>query len=214
MDADSDTLLIQFARAPVAGQVKTRMIPRLSASEACELHCELVLWTCRTLLNCGLGRVQLAVAGDSSAALFLRCQELGPLQLTQQRGEDLGERMFHAIDDALCCHSRVLLLGSDCPAIDRSYLQQARAALDAAPVVLGPATDGGYVLIGAREVRRDLFEGIAWGSERVFAQTVAAIERAGLTWYQLPVMADIDRPEDLAGWRQLRLTGAASGDTG
>jgi len=205
----SPALLLQFARAPLTGRVKTRMLPALTARQACDLHCELVLWTSATLAGSGLGDVELAVVGDSAHPLFTQCRELGIGTLSQQCGADLGERMYRAIRDALQRYSKVILVGSDCPAIDGAYLQQALHALDRAPLVLGPAQDGGYVLIGARqEIQRELFTGITWGSGQVYADTVEAIRKLDMSWVELPVLADVDRPEDLAAWLALRDRGS------
>jgi rSAM/selenodomain-associated transferase 1 len=206
MDADSVSaaeslpLLIQFARAPEEGRVKTRMMPYLSASAACELHCELTLWTCRQLLDSGLGEVELSVAGDAAHPLFRRCQALGVARVSQQRGVDLGEKMYNAIRGGLQQHTSVILVGSDCPGIDGDYLRQAVAALHGSPVVLGPAADGGYVLIGARKIEAGVFQSIPWGGDQVYARTQTALKRTGLPWTELPTLSDIDRPEDLPVW--------------
>lgn len=197
-------LFIQFAREPVAGVVKTRMIPHLTPEGACALHRELVEWTARTLVTAGLGPVELAVAGDLGHPLFERCLELGVSGLTRQRGADLGERMYNALWDGLERFERVVLVGSDCPGIDRDYLRQAREALDRVDAVLGPAADGGYVLIGAGRVSLEMFEGIAWGSASVLADTTWRLRRLGLSWSELPELSDIDRPGDLALWEALR----------
>jgi rSAM/selenodomain-associated transferase 1 len=203
-DKPNTTLLIQFARAPVAGQVKTRMIPELTSRQACELHCELVLWTSATLAGSGLGEIQLSVAGAADHPLFARCLELGVDKISRQRGADLGERMYRAIHLGLRHYTNVILVGSDCPAIEGAYLAQALRALDRAPLVLGPARDGGYVLIGARQIHRGLFEDIPWGTEQVYSKTIEAIGKLGLSWAALTVLADVDRPEDLAAWYALR----------
>ena len=219
MDADGgkqgdDTLLlIQFARSPRAG-VKSRMVPALSPTEACDLHCELTRWTCRRLLASGLGAVVLAVEGDVRHPLFARCLSLGVSRIAVQRGTDLGQRMFNAISDGLQQHARVLLVGSDCPAIDTFYLAQACTALDSTPVVLGPATDGGYVLIGARAVTEEIFRDIPWGGEQVCARTRLALQRAGLAWTELPALPDIDRPEDLPVWERIKLSADEPVSTG
>lgn len=210
MDADikgqgDDTpLLIQFTRSPRAG-VKSRMVPALSPTEACDLHCELTLWTCRRLLASGLGAVELAVEGDARHPLFSRCLSLGVSRISAQRGADLGQRMFNAISSGLQQHARVLLVGSDCPAIDTAYLEQALTALDSTPVVLGPATDGGYVLIGGRAVTEEVFRDIPWGGEQVCTHTRLALQGAGLAWTELPALPDIDRPEDLPVWECIKL---------
>lgn len=205
MAAEQDgVLLIQFARAPLPGRVKTRMMPQLSAVEACDLHRELVLWTCRQLVDCGLGDVELSVAGATSGSLFEACMELGAARLTAQSGCDLGQRMYRALSEGLVSYDRVILVGSDCPGIDAAYLGQALCALDHAPVVLGPATDGGYVLIGARKIHAQVFEGIPWGTAQVFARSMEALGAVGLDCEVLPELADIDRPQDLPVWESLR----------
>ncbi|RLQ23239.1 DUF2064 domain-containing protein [Seongchinamella sediminis] len=201
-----ELLLIQFAKEPLPGEVKTRMIPPLSAQQACELHRELVLWTARTLTAAGLGRVELAVAGNPAAALFRQCQGLGVRAVRAQQGADLGQRMFHALQRGLEHHQKVILVGSDCPQIDRGYLQSAIAALDRSDAVLGPAADGGYVLIGVRQLDKRWFSGVQWGSASVYADTVARFSDTGTKWQPLAELQDVDRPEDLALWRAVTET--------
>jgi rSAM/selenodomain-associated transferase 1 len=205
------TLLVQFARAPREGQVKTRLIPHLGAEGACELHCELTAWTGRQLLDSRLGPVELHVDGDAGHPLFARLKADGVAGIFAQRGSDLGERMYNALRDGLARFGSVILVGSDCPGIDPAYLRQATVALRGASVVLGPAADGGYVLIGARRVSASVFSGIAWGGDTVFGDTVAALERAGLEWAALPVLADIDRPSDLPVWEAVKSGRALQG---
>ena len=203
--SSSDVLLLQFARAPKVGAVKTRMMPHLSAEQACALHSELVLWTCRQLVTSGFGTVQLQVAGDTDHPLFERCRGLGAARVTRQVGRDLGERMCNALAAALTHYGRVVLVGSDCPAIDRAYLALALRALEQQSLVLGPAEDGGYVLIGARTVCPEMFEAIPWGTGEVYAETSRRLRRLGRSWEELPALADVDRPADLGGWRALRM---------
>jgi rSAM/selenodomain-associated transferase 1 len=205
MDADQRSLLlVQFARAPEIGRVKTRMIPYLSASRACELHCELTRWTCRQLLDSGLGEVELSVAGDLQHALFSDCVRMGVRRVSQQVGADLGQRMYHSIQSGLARYASVILVGSDCPGIDPAYLRRAVLALQRRAIVLGPASDGGYVLLGARAITGDIFRNITWGSDQVYARTCAALVRAGLAWEELPVLTDIDRPADLRVWESIK----------
>tara|TARA_R110001599_G_scaffold353870_1_gene601384 strand:- start:177939 stop:178592 length:654 start_codon:yes stop_codon:yes gene_type:complete len=207
-DAGS-SLLLQFAREPRAGAVKTRMMPHLSASAACDLHSELVLWTTDSLVGAGLGPVELVVAGALEHALFARCRDRGLLAIRRQQGADLGERMYQALADGLRRYERVILVGSDCPGIDRDYLEAAFAALDSSEVVLGPALDGGYVLVGARRPCREMFAGIAWGTDTVLAATRERLQGVGLEWSELPPLADIDRPEDLQLWEAIKGAGRA-----
>lgn len=205
LDADRRSLLlIQFARAPQEGRVKTRMLPHLSAARACELHCELTLWTCRQLLDSHLGDVELSVAGETHHALFSRCLEMGVSRVSQQHGDDLGQRMYNAMQSGLSQYHCVILVGSDCPGIDPDYLRLAVEGLHTASVVVGPAMDGGYVLLGARSITEDIFRQMPWGSDQVYVKTGNALARAGLDWVELPYLTDIDRPEDLPVWEALR----------
>ena len=199
-----DTVLIQFARSPEVGRVKTRMMPTLSATQACDLHCDLLLWTSRRLLESAVGPVQLSVAGSLDHPLLSECLALGVERLEVQHGADLGERMFRALSSALEQYSGAVLVGSDCPGIDGDYLRAAVGELATASVVLGPALDGGYVLIAVSEVDARLFEGIRWGTDTVYEDTVARLLELGLDWTALPALQDIDRPEDLPAWQQLR----------
>lgn len=199
-----DFLFIQFARSPQVGQVKTRMAPALGEQGACDLHCELVRWTARALVNAGLGTVELHVAGELSHPLFSDCLDAGVARVLPQRGGDLGERMYSALAAGLQRYRAVVLVGSDCPGIGRDYLAQAAAALARAPVVIGPALDGGYVLIGARDIRASLFQAVDWGTGEVYRQTLDNLRRLGWRWEALEALADIDRPQDLALWRTYR----------
>lgn len=198
-----DVLLIQFAREPLPGQVKTRMLPELSPEQACDLHRELVYWTSEVLTFSQLGRVELSVAGNTGSPLFRQCEGLGVKAVRRQNGKDLGERMYNALAQGLEQHSKVILVGSDSPQLDRDYLQSAITALDDCAVVLGPAEDGGYVLIGVRELDMRWFEEVEWGSSTVYADTVARFDLTGADWQRLSVLQDIDRPEDLPLWRAI-----------
>lgn len=199
-----ELLLIQFARTPREGHVKTRLIPHLGATGACELHCELTLWTCRQLLASKLGPVELAIDVDAGHPLFERCLAEGVTRISVQHGADLGARMHDALQQGLSRFRGVILVGSDCPGIDTTYLMQAADALRDVAVVLGPATDGGYVLIGARRVSESLFSGIPWGGDQVYAKTLEALENASLDWVALPPLTDIDRASDLPVWEALK----------
>jgi hypothetical protein len=159
------------------------------------------------LLDSALGEVELSVAGDARHPLFGRCREMGVARLSRQQGTDLGERMYNAIRAGLESHAGVILVGSDCPGIDTAYLRSAASALEEAPLVFGPATDGGYVLIGARAIAGHIFQGIPWGTGEVFARTRAALRASGSNWAELPRLTDIDRPEDLAAWEALKRVG-------
>lgn len=201
-----DVLFIQLAREPVPGLVKTRMLPELSPEQACDLHRELVFWTAGILARSGLGEVELWVSGNTRSPLFQQCQALGVSEVRPQSGSHLGERMYDALESGLERFSKVILVGSDSPQIDSTYLESAICALDEADAVLGPALDGGYVLIGVKSLRQEWLEDMEWGSDSVYSETVARMEATGTNWTPLSVMQDIDRPEDLPVWRAVAET--------
>lgn len=193
-----DCLLVQFAKAPVAGRVKTRMISALSPKQSVELHCQLTEHCLDALLQTEGIDVQLWVGDQPEHGFFQALKKSRPqITVSEQQGHDLGERMYAMFAQMLERYDRVVLVGSDCPFIDSKYLHSAFSALESAPVVIGPATDGGYVLIGLSRLDRQLFAGIDWGSSRVLNQTRRVLE--GLKWpsIELPALPDIDRPEDL-----------------
>lgn len=190
-------IFAQMAREPVSGQVKTRLLPALSASQAMSLHSAMVEHTARTLCDSGLGEVRLWVDGDENHALFARCRQLGVAAVLPQCRGDLGMRMAAICEQCLAEASAVVLVGSDAPSIDSDYLQAVSQALDEVDAVLGPALDGGYVLFGLRRFAPELFTGIAWGGESVLEKTVEKLTALQWSYRLLATLPDIDRPEDL-----------------
>lgn len=195
-----DSCLIQFAKAPELGKVKTRMHPALGAERATELHRQLVTHCHGRLTESGLASVHCKVAGDNLDFFEQLPVSSGRyVELSQQQGADLGERMYRAAADALEHYQAVVIVGSDCPFIDDAYLEQALAELHAGrDLVLGPANDGGYVLIGMRRVDWALFDGVAWGSGQVLSATRSRLAELQWDWFELPALSDIDRPDDLS----------------
>jgi rSAM/selenodomain-associated transferase 1 len=182
-------MIIVFAKAPVPGEAKTRLIPRLGAWGAARLHLRLTLHALRTACAADCGPVQLHLSRTHS--LFRRAR--------LQRGRDLGERMQHAFRRA----GKAILIGTDCPMLTARDLRRAARWLSGGyDAVLAPAEDGGYALIGLSKPIPRLFQGIDWGSERVYAETVKKL--AGYRWRALPPVWDLDRPEDLDRVRSLR----------
>jgi len=204
----ADRLLQQFARSPVPGAVKTRLMPALSAEAACDVHEELVRWSTRTLLASGLGPVDIWADGDLETGIFREGRSKGVRALRQQQGADLGERMCHALTSGLEEAARVCLVGSDCPAIDTVYLEAAFDALDSVDLVFGPAEDGGYVLIAcSRRPARALFQDVQWGGAEVLSQSLERAERLGWSVALLDPLRDVDRPEDLPYWESVKRGG-------
>lgn len=201
--APGSTLLLQFARRPVPGRVKTRLMPPLSSREACAVHERLVRHCMAGLLSSSLGPVELWVDDQPDHPLFRQCLDQGAAGVRRQRGSDLGQRMYHALRWGLRRARKVILVGSDCPFIDASYLRRAERSLERHAIVLGPALDGGYVLFGCREAPPSaLFRDMPWGGSQVLALTRERADRADLAVALLPALRDIDRPEDLAYWER------------
>lgn len=190
--------LIIFAKAPIPGEVKTRLCPPLDHEEAASLHGSLVLDAIERTK--GLQGITLYVAGspDISHPFFKVMEGRYGARLLEQQGPDLGTRMQRAMQDASddgC--SPVLLTGTDLPTLPRANLVEGLKLAKVHDVVLGPTADGGYYLIALRKMVPDLFQGPAWSTPSVFADTRKKVEAAGLTLGLLPECRDLDQPDDL-----------------
>ncbi|GAA4649236.1 TIGR04282 family arsenosugar biosynthesis glycosyltransferase [Kistimonas scapharcae] len=194
-----DARILLFAKPPLPGRVKTRLIPAVGEDGACSAHSSLLCRVGQQLVQWQLAPLQLWAGIDGSfPALF----DSWSYQL-QSEG-NLGERMAHAAKMTLAGEvQKVLFLGSDCPVLTRDYLKWAMAALETSDVVLGPAEDGGYVLLGMRRFIPAVFERIDWGTGQVLAQTRDRLREMKASWQELDTLWDVDRPEDLARYRAL-----------
>lgn len=194
--------ILVFAKAPVQGYAKTRLIPVLGAQGAADLQAQLIRRTLQTAIGSRLAPVQLWSCGAEGHAFFDAFVHDVDGRIYVQRGPDLGSRMAHACAQALHGADFAVIIGTDCPALDGVYLERACAALQSGPdVVLGPAEDGGYVLIGLRRAEPRLFEDIDWGTSAVLAQTRAQVRRLGACACELPMLWDVDDADDLARWQ-------------
>ena len=197
MEFPNGRLLI-FAKAPVLGLAKTRLIPALGAAGAAALHERMCHAALALATSARLAPVQLWCHPDTRHAFFSTCHAMYGVELHEQRGADLGVRMRNAFDHALASSRYAVIIGTDCPDLTRDDLQMAfRALEDGDDAVLEPAADGGYVLIGLSRPAPELFAAIDWGSDRVLAQTRTRMADLGLRSQELPPRHDIDRPEDL-----------------
>ncbi|MDX2504315.1 MAG: TIGR04282 family arsenosugar biosynthesis glycosyltransferase [Gammaproteobacteria bacterium] len=193
----SDTLIIIFAREPVPGQVKTRLIPTLGEQGATQLYKQLLDYAVSNMIDWKFAPVNLCITPESNKSYFIRNGRYRNVELSVQKGENLGSRMHNALASALQNYPKALLIGTDCPFLSRDDLQQAIMALDGNDMVFSPARDGGYVLVGAKRLVSDLFEDIDWGTERVMAQSRIALSRYDFRWQELSEQYDIDTKEDL-----------------
>jgi hypothetical protein len=191
-----------FARAPVAGQAKTRLIPLLGADGAAALQRRLIERTLATACAVAGARVTLWVAGDPAHPFVAEAARRFGAALAEQHGADLGARMNHAFE---CTGAPLVLVGTDCPQLRSDDLASAAAGLASHDAVIQPATDGGYVLIGLARPQPLLFESIEWGGPKVLRQTRSRIDALGLRCALRPPLPDLDTPADLrralaAGW--------------
>lgn len=199
---DLQQVIIVFTRYPQAGKVKTRLIDRLGPQGAASLHDQLtkqVISSIAPILQTGQAQLQVSYCGATAQEMT---DWLGQdIFFTRQQGNDLGKRMQHAFEQVWQQGAeKVLLIGSDCPSIDADIIRSGLNALQTHDLVLGPAVDGGYYLIGLHADFRGyelLFQHIDWGTEQVLQQTIERAERASLSYTLLPKLHDIDRPEDL-----------------
>lgn len=192
--------LLIFARYPELGRVKTRLAAGLGADKALAVYRQLLDHTAAVVAPLPVQRtLWLAAAPPAGAAPLwpdtpYRLQPLVP---------DLGQRMAHAFDAAFAVGARrVVIIGTDCPGLSTALLQAAFRALHTADVVLGPATDGGYYLLGLRRPQPALFQGIPWSTDTVRRDTLAAARQQGLRVHELPPLRDVDTEDDWRAWQE------------
>ena len=203
MKAPSAALVI-FAKAPIPGQVKTRLCPPLTPDEAAGLHGSLVQDVLERSGVAAKGsgsstfdRV-LACSPVSNHVFFKIMEERQGVRLISQVGDDLGDRMSNAFRSVFAWgYERVLLVGTDLPSLSEASYAKAVDLLSDHDLVLGPSLDGGYYLIGLRSPAPDLFVGISWSTDQVFATTTAKAEALKLKTALLPPCRDVDTIEDL-----------------
>jgi uncharacterized protein len=199
--------LLMMSKAPELGHVKTRMQPHLSQAQSQQLHIALTQYCLLQWHRAALCPIDIWVGGEMT--LFEQ-KIISPLNLSTidtkpqwslfpQSSGDLGARMSFAVKTSLATYSQgVVLVGSDCPFIHKDYLQQVFAHLDNGyDAVLGPALDGGYVLLALAGDYPSLFDNIDWGSARVYQETLARIIALDLRYQVMPALSDIDTPKDL-----------------
>lgn len=201
----SSALIVVLSRFPKPGRTKTRLIPALGAEEAARIHRELAG---RTVLVARVasatvgGTLELHGTGASPRAFR---NWLGPLVYRSQAGGDLGQRMRAALSAHLeAGRGPALIVGTDCPWLEPRHIEEACMRLGDHDMVIGPALDGGYYLLGLRRPVPEIFRGIPWGTERVLEATLETGARLGLSVSLLAPLGDVDLPEDVDAWRRRR----------
>jgi uncharacterized protein len=198
-------LLLLFTRYPEPGKVKTRLIPALGAEGAANVQQSLTVHILQLARAFTLASTtDLIVCFDGSQVRQMQHLFGAEFCYLPQSPGDLGQRMFSALAEALRQgRRRVVLMGSDCPEITAQILSSAFSQLALDDLVLGPARDGGYYLIGLTAPYPELFQDLPWGTDEVLALTQTRAAQLGLKTALLEPLTDIDRPEDLPGWEKI-----------
>jgi rSAM/selenodomain-associated transferase 1 len=200
----ADSKLIIFARAPVPGNVKTRLQPTVSPEEAANLQAFFIQQTLTLASRLNKVDVELWCTPDDSHPVFQQCAREYKITLKQQYGKDLGERMANAVQAALVNYQQVVIIGTDCPELTADYLSGAFSRLrQGATGVIGPANDGGYVLLGLRRFSSLLFTDINWSSDQVLFETCQKLRQLGWDWDELNTLRDIDTFSDLLAFPEI-----------
>lgn len=194
-------LLQLFMKAPVPGRVKTRLCPPLSSMQAARVHETLCLRLCEKLSSVPGMTTEIWAGGDVSHPFFTELSQRFGLPVYEQINGDLGEKMHHAIQTGLMRAESVIVVGGDCLSVDATYVQEAGAALERySDAVIGPALDGGYVLVGAKRCIKGMFDHVAWGTDQALSATLANFLRLNISITALSDRWDIDTVDDLENY--------------
>ncbi|QSJ20674.1 TIGR04282 family arsenosugar biosynthesis glycosyltransferase [Nostoc sp. UHCC 0702] len=197
--------LIIFTRYPEPGKTKTRLIPALGTLGAANLQRQMTEYTVSQVKELQKATGISLEVRFTGGNLQLMQDWLGLSLVYQSQGEgDLGSRMARSLRNAFQSGiEQVIIIGTDCPGVNSQILTQAFEQLHTFDLVLGPAIDGGYYLIGLRRLIPELFANIDWGTSQVLQQTVDIAKELNISLVYLPALADVDLPEDLPIWEQV-----------
>ena len=195
--------LLIFAREPVLGRVKTRLAAGIGPAAALAVYRELLVLTATAVVAAQVpATVWLAEAPAAGDPTSSRPEWPGLPWRVQLAADLLGARMVQAFDAAFAAGAgRVVIIGTDCPGLSAELLRQAFDQLLTHELVIGPADDGGYYLLGMNQLHAELFDNKVWSTATVLSDTLADAARLGLRVAQLPTLHDVDSAQDLATWR-------------
>lgn len=191
------TRIVIFAKAPVPGKVKTRLIPALGEAGAARLAHRMLLATVAESIGAGLAVPELCVAPPPLGAEWEGLLPTARVGLTDQGPGNLGERLSRAAKRVIEAGERIIFIGTDCPAMSAERLREAAMRLESFDAVIHPTEDGGYALLGLNRFDASLFSEIAWSTDSVARDTVARIEALGWSLFVGDTLRDVDNPADL-----------------
>jgi len=192
--------LVVMAKAPWPGRAKTRLIPALGPRGAADLAEQMLVRTLAAARASGVGRVELCAEPEPSSPAWRRVALPEGLAYSAQGDGDLGDRMAGVSARLLASGEAVMLMGTDCVQMSPELLRRAAKALAESDAVLYPTRDGGYALLGLRRFAPEIFAGMPWSTDRVFALTRDRLQRLGWRVHLGECLDDVDQPEDLALW--------------
>ncbi len=194
----SGTRIVIFAKAPVPGKVKTRLIPALGEEGAARLARRMLRDTLGEVVKVDEAEVELCADPEPSHADWEGLLPPAPVRLTRQGKGDLGERLARAAERVTNEGRRVIFIGTDCPGLDEPRLRQACRELESHDAVIHPTFDGGYALLGLTRFDASIFSGIEWSTASVARETTARIAALGWSLHLGDTLQDVDEPADLS----------------
>jgi hypothetical protein len=196
----TDNVLLIFVKNLMAGHVKTRLADTLGNDAAINIYKQLVINTHDAIYSSPVEKIVFY-----SNFIEDDIWEKDLFQKKIQKGNDLGERMKNAFKSLFSVgHKKIVIIGTDCPGINKNILEKAFLNLNSFDVVIGPATDGGYYLLGMKEAHPFLFKNIEWSTDVVLQQTIHLCNQNQLSYFLLPELCDIDEEKDLIHFKTLR----------
>ena len=198
--------ILVFQKNLIAGRTKTRLAATIGNEKALFVYKQLISITTNVLINLPFDKL---IYYSEFIPLDIEDKEIETAAKTLvlvQHGNDLGARMLNSFSDQFKMgYSRLIIIGTDCPDLNSELLLNAFNALESHDIVIGPAADGGYYLLGMSKLYPELFEGVEWSTSEVYGQTVDIISKLGLSFSLMPVLRDLDNEDDLKYFNHLKL---------
>lgn len=198
--------ILVFQKNLIAGRTKTRLAATIGNEKALFVYKQLISITTNVLINLPFDKL---IYYSEFIPLDIEDKEIETAAKTLvlvQHGNDLGARMLNSFSDQFKIgYSRLIIIGTDCPGLNSELLLNAFNALESHDIVIGPAADGGYYLLGMSKLYPELFEGVEWSTSKVYGQTVDIISKLGLSFSLMPVLRDLDNENDLKYFNHLKL---------
>lgn len=194
--------LLIFVKNIIPGHVKTRLAKTIGKNEAINIYKQLLQITHKAAKRMEVDKI-VFYSDYKEKDLW----DEPEFKKQIQQGADLGQRMKHALDFAFeNDYKKVVLIGTDCPLLSREILQSAFENVDEFDIVIGPATDGGYYLIGMKKKYHELFENISWSTNEVLNKTLSVCKQYQLSFFLLPILPDVDEEKDLIHLKKINVS--------